>query len=145
MQQRAGEALKSASDAERDFRNLENDVRELLDQIRRANEGGLALSISPITPKTRTEGYFNLRPSNFDFGSLLANKPAKSSLRCTSESRAISKSISFGPTTTFAMSPTTDHEDDLMLAPPVATSTLKKMSSPFLPSSDFNQNSAITP
>lgn len=162
MQQRANEALKSAADAERDFRRLESDCRELLNQLRRAHQSSGtnqdALSISPMTPyglmiqqpKSKAENNYFVHPPAFDFASILAGsaKPAKSSLRC-SESRSITgngtnKTISFGPTTTFATSPTTEHEDDVIgLIGPVATSTLKRTVSPFLKSAEFmTQNSA---
>ncbi len=170
MQQRANEALQSASEAERDYRRLEGDCRDLLIQLRRAHrqQTSEALSISPMTPhglmiqqpKT-TDIYSNngggFQQNAFDFGSILSSggatiKPVKSSLRCSSESRnfsdrsSINKSISFGPTTTFATSPMSDPED--ILPGPAATSTLKKSAmtgnNHFL---IFNQNSSnsITP
>ena len=160
MQQPTNEALQSASEAERDYRRLEGDCRDLLIQLRRAHrqQTSEALSISPMTP----HGLMIQQPkaadiySNnaFDFGSILSSggatiKPVKSSLRCSSESRnfsdrsSINKSISFGPTTTFATSPMSDPED--ILPAPAATSTLKKSAvngnNHFL---IFNQNSSTT-
>ncbi|KAI9556751.1 hypothetical protein GHT06_016542 [Daphnia sinensis] len=96
-------------------------------------------------------------PPTFDFAALLT-KPApvglpacellaapakmKSSFRSEGVNKNGNKSISFGPTTTYATSPTTDPDD---VALPAATSTLKTRKnvgpSFVLPTSDFNQNS----
>uniref|UniRef100_A0A0P5P3A1 Uncharacterized protein n=1 Tax=Daphnia magna TaxID=35525 RepID=A0A0P5P3A1_9CRUS len=98
-------------------------------------------------------------PPTFDFAALLTKSapmglpacelaPArmKSSFRSEGVNKNGNKSISFGPTTTYATSPTTDPDD---VALPAATSTLKTKSrknvssgpSFVLPTSDFNQNS----
>ena len=53
MQQRANDALKSASDAERDFRRLENDCQSLLNQLRQQQSSNSLvdpLCLSPMTP-----------------------------------------------------------------------------------------------
>ncbi|XP_057373697.1 uncharacterized protein LOC130694636 [Daphnia carinata] len=98
-------------------------------------------------------------PPTFDFAALLTKSapmglpacelaPAKmkSSFRSEGVNKNGNKSISFGPTTTYATSPTTDPDD---VALPAATSTLKTKTrkkgsngpSFVLPTSDFNQNS----
>ncbi|XP_046439129.1 uncharacterized protein LOC124190492 isoform X4 [Daphnia pulex] len=95
-------------------------------------------------------------PPTFDFAALLtksmpigssavaaAEPRMKSSFRSEGVNKNGTKSISFGPITTYATSPTTDPDDVI----PAATSTLRKTishsSGPsfVLPVSDFNQNS----
>ena len=208
MQQRANEALKSASDAERDFRRLESDCQSLLSQLRHqhlqhqqqqhhSDTLDDALCLSPMTPhppgvmmmsfqqlqqqQQQNQGlgtdtidhHFSTQrassrlpplapvpqlnvPPSFDFAALLtksipigasATETApriKSSFRSEGVNKSGAKSISFGPTTTYATSPTTEPDDDIL---PAATSTLRKtishnsVPSFVLPASDFNQNS----
>jgi hypothetical protein len=194
LQQRANDALKSASDAERDFRRLENDCQSLLNQLLRQQQSSNSLAdplcLSPMTPHppgslmmmsfqqqqhgADTSGHhfssqrsssqlpplapvpqLNIPPT-FDFAALLtksmpigssavaaAEPRMKSSFRSEGVNKNGTKSISFGPITTYATSPTTDPDDVI----PAATSTLRKTishsSGPsfVLPVSDFNQNS----
>lgn len=123
MQQKASEALKSAADAERDFRRLEAECRALLGQmVRRHFESGSdALCLSPMTPPQV--------PAAFDFAAMFAkcDAPLKSSIKQNGDVAAVTravKSISFGPITTF----TPGDESDEPLSPmsPVATSTLNR-------------------
>ena len=119
MQQKASEALKSASDAERDFRRLENECRALLSQMmqRQFEPGNDApMCLSPMTPPQMLGA--------FDFAAMFkCEAPLKSSIKQNGDARAV-KSISFGPITTF----TPGDESDEPLSPmsPVATSTLNR-------------------
>lgn len=199
VQQRANEALVAASQAEHNYRQLENECRELLTQLRLSKDrsyssttvpdGGACIGagldspcISPMTPMTpnppgllvskimqsapvlaaqsltshfHSEPLFTGQstkpftvtelsvPPTFDFAAILpktnggpatvAEQPKiKSSLR--TENKNGSKSISFGPTTTFSTSPQIHPLiPDFNVA--VATSTLKKISTPTITSS----------
>ena len=150
MQQRTNEALQSAVEAERDFRRLANECQSLLDQLRRGQSSyspAEVVDLSPMTPTHPTgmmmihhyvqqqqqfNGNKNVQ-ATFDFASFLnpqqqqqqqqQPKIIKSSFK-TADSVSHSKSISFGPITTYPTSPLASPvmADDQ----PAATSTLKK-------------------
>lgn len=148
LQQKANEALKSASEAERDFRRLETDCQALMNQLlaERRDQRAMndAVCLSPMTPRPpgaapisdedNPFGWPSRVAPTFDFTALFAKSPEagapriKSSIRNSDAAKAsAAKSISFGPITTFVASGSPGDESDEPLSP-VATSTLTRQS-----------------